>query len=306
MLTQKNAILALVAGLVSAGLFLLILGLGLGFLFMFLPTLPLLMLGLGKEARLALAAMLVAALLIALVGGLQAALLFCCMLGIPAWYMTHQALLWREKAGAREWYSVGLIMTHLTLYACTFVALLGIYYAKDGGLSMLLADSIRTALAELKDGYSDIIEAMATRLSFLIFAITIWLWGMTLYAHGWLATRLLAHKKRAHRPDFTVTPFMIPGWMISLLLISALASLIGSTDMRFIGKSTLISLLLPYFFAGIAAMHAASRKWSSRGFFLFFIYFMTFALLWPALILAAIGFFHQIKGLSASGSSTKS
>lgn len=296
MRSHKEVGLVLTAGIISSGLFLLVFGLGLGFLFMFLPTLPILTLGLSRSDRLALAAMLVGTALTALAGNPQAALLFFCMLGIPAWYITRAAL---------RAYPVGLIITHLTVYACAGVAFLGVYYLKDGGLPALLAGNIRAALAELKDGYSDVIETMATRLSFLIFSITIWLWGGTLYAHTWLVNRVLVQKKLARRPDFALTPFTPPNWMISLLLICALASLIGSPDMRFVGKSTLMSLLLPYFFAGVAEVHARSKNWPSRGFLLFFIYFSAFVLLWPVLLLAGVGLFCHIKHLSGMKTSSK-
>ncbi len=80
--------------------------------------------------------------------------------------------------------------------------------------------------------------------------------------------------------------FAMPGWMLALLAICALASLIGSESMSFLGKSTLISLMLPYFFLGAALLQETSKTWPSRRFFLFFIYFIIFAQFWPALILA--------------------
>ncbi|MBY0407462.1 MAG: hypothetical protein K2Q01_07200, partial [Rickettsiales bacterium] len=132
-----------------------------------------------------------------------------------------------------------------------------------------------------------------------------WLWCIMLYAHGWLATRMLAKKGRALRPDFAVSTFPIPLWMLQLLAICALASLIGSDSMRFLGKASLISLMLPYFFLGAAVLREMTGNWPNPRFFLFFVYFMVFTQFWPALIVAALGMWRQIKLLSGGDSSVR-
>jgi hypothetical protein len=96
--------------------------------------------------------------------------------------------------------------------------------------------------------------------------------------------------------------FEIPSWMLTLLAISALATLIGSPSMAFLGKSTLLTLMLPYFFLGCTLMHRACKTWPNSRFFLFFVYFLAFTQFWPVLILAAVGLWYQIKGLSGGGS----
>jgi hypothetical protein len=306
-MSNKDLLSALIAAFISSALFLLILGLGLGFLFMFLPALPLLTLGLGKNARLTLIAMLASVLMVFAGGNLPAALLYLFFLGLPSCYVVKEGLLSRPGAGSeRQWYPVGLILTHLTIYACIFVALMCAYYSREGGMALILSQHIREAFSELEGDYGEVVDMLAENLSFMVFAITIWLWGMAFYAHGWLAQRVLKQKHMQQRPGFALLPFTLPGWMISLLAICALASLIGSPDLAFLGKSTLMSLLFPYFLSGAALLHAASKNWPSRGFFIFFIYFTIFTLFWPALIIAGWGFFEQIKHLSATGTSSKS
>jgi len=303
----KDFIYIFIAALVASGLFLAVFGIGLGFVFMFLPTLPLFAVGLGKQPSLALNATFAAAILISLVAGVPSGLLFLLFLGLPAWYLIKESLLWRDGPDARLWMPVGLVLSRLTFYACGIVALMTLYYAfQPGGLPHMLSQNIRDAFADLREDYGDVIDALANRWSFLIFSVTIWLWGLALYAHAWVINRLLVVKGRQVRPDLAIEPFTLPHWLPSLLAICALASLIGSPSMSFLGKSTLISLLLPYFFQGAALMHLASQRWPSRRFFLFFIYFMIVAQFWPALILSGIGLWNQIKRLSESGSWFKS
>jgi hypothetical protein len=291
------------ASLLSAGLFLTVFGIGLGFIFMFLPTLPLFALGLGKEPKFALFSAIAAAVIIAAIAELPTGLLFLLFLGLPTWYLAKESLLWRGNPAARQWMPIGIILTRLTLCAAAAVALMTLYYAfQPGGLPHMLSQNMREAFADLHDEYGDIIDALAAKWSFLVFSITIWLWGLALYAHAWLVNRALSLKQKNIRPDFAIKAFDLPHWLPSLLAICALASLIGGPSLSFLGKTTLISLLLPYFFQGAALMHIASHKWPSRRFFLFFIYFMIFAQFWPALIVSGIGLAQQIKHLSETGS----
>ncbi len=304
-LSNKDIAAILIAGLLAGGLFLFVIGAGLGFLFMFIPTLPLLVAGMGRRSELAFYAALLASLLIALAGGLPIALIFAFFFGLPAWYIATKAMRRRESVEELQWYPVGLIINGLTLYACATVALMAAYYATEEGISAMIGQSIRSAFAGFESEFAPVIDAMAGQLSFLIFSISTWLWGLALYGHAWLAHKVLAKKDMQQRPDFTIVPFIPPGWMLTLLAICALASLIGSPDMRFLGKSTLVSLMLPYFLCGAALMHQTSASWPSRGLFLFFIYLVIFVLFWPALILSGMGIMHQIKGLSVSKNSSK-
>lgn len=306
---SKPLISALTTGLLSSGLFILVFGSGLGFMFMFLPALPLFFLGLSPKHPMMRLAIVFATVPIGLVGGLAALLLFLVFLALPTWYFSSKALLCAkgEEKGSVIWYPLGAIILNLSLYACCLVAAMTWYYhSAEGGLPALLSQNIRDAFVGLENDYGDIIERMATHWSFLMFPVTIWLWGILLYAHAWLANRLLAKPKQQLRPDMVVQSFTIPSWMLSLLLICALATLIGSPSMRFLGKSTLLTLMLPYFFLGCTLMHRACKNWPSSRFFLFFVYFLVFTQFWPVMILAAMGLWQQIKDLSGSGSWSKS
>ena len=302
----KHLASALIAGLFSGGLFLVVFGTGLGFIFMFLPSFPLFFVSLSPKFSLSHAAIVAATTVITLVAGLASGILFLIFLGLPVWYFSKKALLSGAGIGAGErlWYPIGLIIMHLTLCACVLVALMTWYYAGEpGGLPLILEHNIHEAFADMDSGeYSDIIEHIAGSWSFLLFPLTIWLWGMLLYAHAWLTNRILLQNKRQVRPDMEVQPFLIPSWMLTLLAIAALATLIGSPSMSFLGKMTLLSLMLPYFFLGCTLMHLMCKTWTSGRFFIFFVYFMAVTQFWPVLILALIGLWHQIKCLPAGGS----
>ena len=303
---HKDMKTALLAGLLSSGLFVIVFGIGLGFIFMFLPTLPLFYAGLGVHARTARDAGLFAALVIGLLSGPSALLVYLLFLGLPTMFICQRAMLVRFNGLDKQWYPLGLIMMHLALWGCSLIAFLTLFYwSEPGGLPAILADTIREAFDGLQDQYGDVIETLAHSWAFLIFPVTLWLWCLMLYAHGWMVTKWLVKKGVQRRADFAVTPFPIPTWLLQLLAIAALASLTGSDSMRFLGKASLVSLMLPYFFAGIASLREATHNWPNHRFFIFFVYLMVFTQFWPALIVAGIGLWGQIKHLSHGETSTK-
>jgi hypothetical protein len=54
---------------------------------------------------------------------------------------------------------------------------------------------------------------------------------------------------------------------------------------------------------GAASLRESSAAWPNGRFFMFFVYFMVFTQLWPALILSGLGLWQQIKHLSAGETS---
>ena len=160
----------------------------------------------------------------------------------------------------------------------------------------------------IKDSGIDF-NAITQDISFMSCGFLVWLWCIILLANAWIANNMLAKKSLAKRPNLVITPFPMPYWLLSLMAIWALASLIGGESMRFLGKSSLIILLLPYFFQGIALLHTNSKNWANRRFFLFFIYFSIALSFWPVLIIAGSGVWLHIKTfnkhLSSGGNSSK-
>lgn len=302
---------AWIAGLLSSSLFLVVFGIGLSFVFIFLPTLPLFSMGLSRQPEKTHVAIFVAAAIIAVIAGISAALLYLVFMAWPAWYMSKKCITSQLARDGKTqlWYPIGTIIINLTVGACAFAALMTAYYSLHGGIQEILSENIHEAFADLQDDYGDIIDSMASGWSFLMFPVTIWLWGIILYGHAWLANRALIRKKQEQRPDLVVHTFTIPSWMLTLLAICALASLIGSPSMSFLGKATLLSLMLPYFFLGASLMHQTTKTWPNGRFFTFFVYLMVFTQFWPGLILAGMGLWHQLKNLnkhlSEPGSSSK-
>jgi len=285
------------AGVASAALFFTVLALGLGFFFFFLPTLPLFYVGLKAGSRVSLHASLVASLLVCVItGAVAVGVMFYLLLGLPCWFVVLNALSHRTTAdGSEIFYPLGRIWLRLALAACCLMAFITAYYAtQEQNLPAMLTAHIEAAFVNFSGEYAKAIEALSNN-SFLIMAVMVWLWGIGLYVHLWLANMLLLKQGQALRPSMAVLPFAMPSWMFSLITICALASLIGGQSMAFLGKTLLLCLAMPYFFLGLAHVHEASQQWPNRKFLLFLLYFVVVAQLWPTLLLAGWGFWQHLK-----------
>ena len=305
----------LAAGFLSAVLYIAVFSLGLGFLFLFLPTLPLFWVGLSVRPKAALQAGLVAALALLVVIGPGAAAMHWLSLTLPTWYLCYQSAKRVKLGDFTLWFPLGNAFATITAFACGLMVSVAIdYMGTEGGLGKAFSSLVSAIVApvskDMGEQVGGLLKTITSEYSFLIIAITFWMWMLCLLLHGWLANRLLVKANKAIRPHFFITPFPLPHWLLHLLLIAALASVIGGPSLAFAGKACFMMLLFPYFLHGCSMMHHHVAKWPNRLLFLFFVYFLLFALLWPVLLLVGMGLWQQLisvnKHLSAGGTSSKS
>lgn len=315
----KQMLAIFITALLSSGIFLIIVRANLDYILLFLSTMPLFSDGLSKEPKRTLEAGALATFIIAvLTFSFLPAALFFLIFALPCWYICHLVSHYRDiklnpgLPATRIWYPIGLLTLHLAIYGCALLAITTAFFAtRDTNLPQLLSKIIQDTITILNKDYKielDIIEpgiAIAD-LTFMLCGFSIWFWALILLGHAWVVNNALVKKNLAKRPNLIVTPFYMPYWLLTFMGICALASLIGGESMRFLGKSSLIILLLPYFFQGTAILHINSRNWPNRWFFLFLFYFSIAILLWPALVVAGVGLWHHIKSfnkhLSSNGS----
>lgn len=315
---QKQITTVIITALLSAALFLVVLIAQLDFIFMFISTLPLFSLGLGKNPKMALEAGAIATLPIALLThNLFMPALFFCVFTLPCAYICYMLLRYQDIKFAdnlpvvRLWYPVGMVGLDLAVYGCAALAVITAFFAtQDTNLPQTIMQIIQGEITEMSKRYEIDLQITINNLAFMLCGFLAWIWAIALLAHAWVANSALAKKNLAKRVNISVTPFLMPHWVLSLMGICALASLIGGESMRFLGKTCLLTLLMPYFLQGASILHIYTRNWPNRRLFLFFVYAATLLLLWPALLLAGTGIWNHIKilnkHLSSGGSSSKS
>ena len=262
----------------------------------------------------ALHASLAATLLLCAVVGPGSAAFYMLIVALPGWYIAHEASKSGVYSGHTVWFPLTVIFGRLAAAFSFGLLVLCLYYADGkGGLAALLTVRIHEATlmlaADVNEQTLASLQTAAEHYSFLVVALFAWMWSACLYLHGWAVCHELARQKKPARPDMMVTAFPPPNWMISLLLLAALASVIGSPSLAFWGKASMVALLLPYFLLGLALIHEQTKKMQNRGVMLFFMYLLMAVLLWPVLLVSGYGLFHHIillnKYLSSGGNSSK-
>lgn len=308
----------IIAALVSCGVFLFVYYSKISPLFMFLSTLPLFAIGFSGDIVSMFRAGAVATLTIAMAtANFYLAALFFLLFFLPSWHICRMALRHTDLKikdnlpTLRIWYPVGLITINLAVYACVVLGIITAVFAMgDVSLPQHIEKTVGEALKEAGKNYEIPPELSIKSIAFILCGSFVWFWSAILLGHAWVSNHSLRKKNLAKRPSLAITPFPMPNWLLSLLSIWALASIIGSESMRFMGKASLIILLMPYFFQGAAMLHIYSKNWGNRLFSLSLIYISVIFFAWPALLIAGIGLWNHIKilnkHLSSGGTSSKS
>lgn len=302
---EKRQLISIAAGLGAAALFILPFVIGAGLLFLFLPLLPLFMIGFGMGTKLFLLAAIAATLTVMTLASSGAGVFFLIFLMVPALLLIRQSLLWRTNptppvagsAPEREWYPLGFAVTELVLYIAGVFLLAALYYAlrTGGGLEAVFAESLAESFREMEPEYRHVMEQLVARRIYAVFASGAWIWVLVICTMAYLAHRILREWRRNIRPSFSLLPFDLPFWLLGLLTLAGVASLVGSPQSLFIGKTLLLLLLLPFFLHGMALLHEVSRPWPARALILLMVYFLLLAQLWPALLIACAGVIQQCR-----------
>lgn len=317
----KQLVRILITALLSGSIFSIIFNAGLDFILLFLSTIPLFSVGLSGDTRAAIRAGLLATIpIFILTSSFYAVIMFFVIFALPCWYMCSASLNYYDikiNSGIhslRLWYPIGLLTVYLAIYGCFFLAIItAVFATSDTNLPQHIILMIQNEMENLSKDYGldkSSIYASPQNKSFLLTGITAWIWCILLLGHAWIVNNTLVKKNLAKRFSFAIYPFVIPSWLLTLIGICALASLIGGESMQFLGKTSLVILMFPYFVQGTAMIHVNTVKWPNRRFFLFFMYFITLVSLWTGLLIAGIGLWHHIKTLnkhlSSDGNSSKS
>lgn len=315
----KGTGLALLYGLAGALPLLIAFSVPGGVLFMLLVPLPLFLSGLslGSTAVLlsATTACLALSLLIAmattqvagslasgLADGVGIFLGTAFTLALPVVVLVRQALLNRTNDdGSVEWYPAGLLVMWLTgagvaLLAFSFGSLL--WFGSGESLEAIFAgqltDALRLVVPDAED--AQLQEAAATTAQIGL-GLGLDSWLMVIAANGILAQGVLGRFGRNLRPAPDITQFDLPNWLALALAATALVAMLAPGDIGFLARSLVVVLLLPYFFAGLAVVHAACRNRGARTVMLTIFYIILILFAWPAALVVGLGLLDQVIGL---------
>ncbi len=274
--------------------------------FVYLAPLPLLMVGLGLGAKAVAVAGVTGFMVAGLTGGATTAGLYVLLNALPAALIVRQALMQRPTgpAGGVQWYPVGSILGWLTvLGAGTFLtAVLASHAVGEAGIEGTVSTYLDRAFEIMVPalGAADRANRVAA-FTPLFPGIVVTSWLVMTVVNGALAQALLVRMGRGLRPQTGLADLKLPEWMSALLVTSAAVALLGPGELEYIGRNLVIILAVPFFFLGLAVIHALARRVVPLGKLLAVFYFVFYVLLliigWAAMmVVAGIGLIEQWGG----------
>jgi hypothetical protein len=287
-----------VCGGLAAGPYLLALTGSTGsMILVYLAQLPLFAAGLWLGTGASASAGLVAALLLAGAGSLQAAAFFSALNVVPVVLLVRQSLLARTSPGdGVEWYPPGLMTAWLTglglVAAAVTLVFLGGPQGAQAALREVLAPALDRHLGEIPPELDELLAFAA----FILPGIIATSWMVMTATNGSLAQGLLARFGASWRPSPDLAALGLPMWIPVLLAFAGVATLLGG-NARFIGVNVMIVLAVPFCLAGLAVLHTVARRFPRPAVTLVAFYLLAGFLGWPLLLIALLGLLDSPLGL---------
>ena len=297
---QAPVLHAFAAGLASA-LFALAATFGTpgAIIFAYLTQLPLFAVGLGQSAgMLAISGAVAAALLIVLESGLFA-VIFLVINVLPAYWLSRLALLNRPLPdGGIGWYPPGLLVTWLTGMAVAgLVAAYAAFAGAEGGLPGTVERFLRAGLALMVGGPEGQIERAVGAVAPLFPSIVLVSWMVMVVVNGALAQGALVRFGHNRRPTPRVSDIELPRWALAPVAAALALAILGGGGAAHFGSNLSLVLCLPFFFVGLAVVHAYARRRPLRWVILVGTYAAVMVFGWPAMALVVLGFVEQWAGI---------
>jgi hypothetical protein len=295
---------AIASGLVAALLYLSVLTGSLGALILvYLVQLPLFAAGLSLGVKAALFAGGTATLVTGLASGTLSGTLFFLAEVAPAMLLVAQALRWRaDENGTVAWCPPDRLVLWLAGVGAVALIVAALWLSGTpegfrgtvrGFLGGQLDDLLGASAAATKQkSRGELIDT----LSAFFPAIAAGSWLVMTAINGILAQGALARFGLALRPAPDIAELTLPRWPTALLALALLIAVVGSGDLAYLASNLVPVLAIPYFFAGLAVLHALARRYAGRIFILIPAY-LTLLLGWPVLLVAACGMIDQWLGL---------
>lgn len=296
----KVGLAAIGAGLATSLLLALLVAMPGAAMFVVLTPLPLFLAGLAQGLGAALVAGATAGVILTALGGIVAALAAILSLIAPVCILVRQALLSRPGQDGRavQWYPPGLLVTWLTGIGIAWLALAILLFVDgpegiEGNVREHMAGSLTVLIPGAEPEQARLLaEALAP------FALGMGLnsWLMVIAANGILAQGVLLRFSRNFRPSPDIVALDLPPWLAPALAVSAIVAFLASGDVAYVAQNLVLVLVLPFFFAGLAVLHAVGRRIAARVAFLVIVYAFLVLLGWPALLIAGLGLIEQWAG----------
>jgi uncharacterized membrane protein len=291
-------------GFISALMYLSVLSGSLGgVILVYLAPLPLFAAGLAVGRSGALVAGVTAAVLVAgFSGSLVLIVTYLVFSVVPTLVMVRQGLLSRLAAdGTTEWYPPGrLLMILAGLGAAGLglatVAALGEANGLRGVVQEMLGTSLNSVLPPDPVGGpagSPALEGVTAVFPGVV-AVS---WLLMIVINGLLAQGAVGHFQHLVRPPLVMAEIELPPWAALVFALTVLGAVMLSDGAGYLLTNLALVLSVPFFFAGLAVVHAFARARQAKAGMLVMFYLVLSVFAWPVLAVVGLGIIEQWVGL---------
>ncbi len=267
-----------------------------GVLLAYFAPLPLYLVGLSFGLTAGTVAGAVATVTMALLGGVMSAGIFLLVNALPTLVVIRQALLSRyDNNGTTFWYPAGRLIISITVMGVVLYTIAAIMLSARPEGFQGSVEAFVTQLAEqmvpleAADKRPGIVAMVAPILpGFVVIS-----WLVMVIVNAALAQGLLVRFNRNKRSSPDITTMTFPGWFPVVAAIVALAGLVLPGTLGYYGGNLTAILIMPFFFMGLAVVHAICRKRSTGAFLLVFFYGLLIIFGWLAVVVAMLGLVEQ-------------
>lgn len=295
-------LLAIGGGLASIVIYTLSAVLPGGIILAYFAVMPLYLVGFSMGLTAAAAAGATATIGVLIPGGFSAALIFLFVTALPAVILVRQALLSRkDDQGNLVWYPAGLLVMTLCIIAVVLFSAVSLWLAlRPEGLEgnvRQLAEAMAHMLFGEKAG--DIRNLFVERITNVLPSVAVASWLIMNVVNAALAQGLLVRFQRNIRPSPDIVSMELPYWF-QLAAATAVATAVGllmSGSIGLYGTNLAIILAIPFFFMGLAVVHALCRNKPGGNIMLVLFYVLLIVFDQLAIIIAALGLIEQWVGL---------
>lgn len=217
---------------------------------------------------------------------------------VPATLLIILAL--RHRVGSDQktyWYPEGFLMTALSIYPCLIFIVASVVTADQGGLLTLTTDALNQTLDSFKDktDAATIVQltAMIDYMARLLPSFAGCAWMVVTMVSMICAQNALAKKVWNIRPSFHLQALHIPAWMIFAMAATGLGAQFAPQPYEYICVNLSIMLGVPFFFVGLAIVHAWAATHKKPQLILIIFYVVASLIIWSTILVVALGVFDQ-------------
>jgi hypothetical protein len=268
-----------------------------------IAPLPILLAAIGWGQAAGLIAAGIAGLCVLAALGVEMGALHLASVGVPAWWLSHIALLSQtDEEGRISWYPIGRLVSWAGLISICIASLSALVIGGSvAGYETLLRDNLASlfdngAAMMLPEGVDR--ERMADLMIFVMPPAFAAFSTVVTLVNLWIAARVARASGRLVRPWPDLAATFFPGVILPAFTVAVLCMFLPA-PFDFFGRIAATVLLLMLGLCGLAVIHFASRGHASRPFLLAATYLLLVVQIGTLFIIAVLGIAEQLFGVRA-------